>query len=247
MSLGALAHDLALLSLDAGNTIVFFDAEAAADAARRAGFSLSPDALDRAMGTTKHLLERGVDALARPLDDAEIPTTWSAFMLSMVEAAAGLERAASESCVRALWRSHREFNLWRRVPHGLVESVRRVRRAGVTVCVVSNSEGQLEVLFRRLGIADAFDQVIDSHVVGVEKPDPEIFRLALEPFGVEPARALHIGDVYAVDIVGARAAGLRAALIDPSGVYAGLHHDVPRIDDVASLANAIADAVADPH
>ena len=56
-------------------------------------------------------------------------------------------------------------------------------------------------------------------MVGVEKPDPEIFRIALRRAGVEAAEAVHVGDLYAVDVVGARRAGLEPVLLDPHGRY----------------------------
>jgi FMN phosphatase YigB (HAD superfamily) len=49
----------------------------------------------------------------------------------------------------------------------------------------------------------------------VEKPDPRIFRLALERAGVGPDEAVYVGDLYSVDIRGARAAGIEAVLLDP--------------------------------
>ena len=61
--------------------------------------------------------------------------------------------------------------------------------------------------------------VIDSAVEGVEKPDPAIFRLALERTGVAPEDALYAGDIYSIDVVGARAAGLRPVLVDEGDLY----------------------------
>jgi len=61
--------------------------------------------------------------------------------------------------------------------------------------------------------------VIDSAVVGVEKPDPRIFRLALAQAGVPPSAAVYVGDLYSVDVVGARRAGLDAVLLDPRGYW----------------------------
>jgi putative hydrolase of the HAD superfamily len=109
----------------------------------------------------------------------------------------------------------------------------------VKVAIVSNSEGALERLFRDLGILGAFDLVVDSGKVGVEKPDPRIFRMAMDHFGVRPERTLHLGDVFATDILGARAAGIRHALIDPYGHYAGRHPEVPRVPGAVEVARAI--------
>ena len=107
------------------------------------------------------------------------------------------------------------------------------------VAVVSNSEGQLQALFDNLGLGGAFDFVVDSHHVGVEKPDPRIFAPVLARFGVEPHDVLHLGDTWATDVVGARAAGLRVALIDPYAHYDGQYADVPRVDGVAAACRAI--------
>ena len=62
-----------------------------------------------------------------------------------------------------------------------------------------------------------FDVVIDSHEVGVEKPDPRIFDFALEAAGCAPERAVYVGDIYRIDVVGARAAGIPAILFDRAG------------------------------
>jgi putative hydrolase of the HAD superfamily len=109
--------------------------------------------------------------------------------------------------------------------------------------VVSNSEGQLQLLFDNLGLGKAFDLLIDSHHVGVEKPDPRIFELALAPFSVRPEEALHLGDTFATDVAGARAAGLQTALIDPFDHYRGHYPDVPRVDGVVAVCQSIVAAL----
>ena len=70
--------------------------------------------------------------------------------------------------------------------------------------------------------------------MGVEKPDPRIFHLALKELGVKPGEAVHVGDFYQVDVLGARKAGLREGiLIDPYGDWE--EADCPRIPSVAHL------------
>ena len=138
-----------------------------------------------------------------------------------------------------MWAEHRRFNLWRKVPDGLVAAVGELRARGVPVVVVSNSEGQLQTLFEKLGLGDAFDLVVDCHVVGVEKPDPRIFAPVLARFGVAAADALHLGDTWATDVVGARAAGIRVGLVDPFAHYEGQHAELTRVDSVAAACRAI--------
>jgi putative hydrolase of the HAD superfamily len=67
--------------------------------------------------------------------------------------------------------------------------------------------------------------VVDSHVVGVAKPDPRIFASAVDALGVEPERILYVGDSVANDVVGARAAGLHPLHLDPYDDHAGAPHD----------------------
>jgi putative hydrolase of the HAD superfamily len=68
----------------------------------------------------------------------------------------------------------------------------------------------------------------------VEKPDPRLFRLALQRAGAAPEEAVHVGDLYEVDVVGARAAGIRAILLDPAGLYP--EADCPRVRSLGELA-----------
>jgi putative hydrolase of the HAD superfamily len=83
--------------------------------------------------------------------------------------------------------------------------------------VVSNSDGRVEEALRAADLLRYFDVVIDSALVGVEKPDPAIFRAALEALDVEPGDALFVGDLYEVDVVGAQAAGMSGVLLCPGG------------------------------
>jgi putative hydrolase of the HAD superfamily len=234
--------DVDLLTLDAGNTIVFLDHEVCAALVSGAlGRSVDGGTLERAEGAAKKRLDAA--QLLPPLPDNEITPSWSAFMSTLVQIATEVDEARAGACTRALWAEHRRFNLWRKVPDGLVAAVAELRARGVPVAVVSNSEGQLRQLFDNLGLQEAFDFVIDSHHVGVEKPDPRIFALALSRFGVAPARALHIGDTYATDVVGARAAGMQVALIDPFGHYERQYPDVPRVADVATVCRSIVGSI----
>jgi putative hydrolase of the HAD superfamily len=76
----------------------------------------------------------------------------------------------------------------------------------------------VEQLLRELDLHHRFDVIIDSHHAGFEKPDPAIFAAALTQLGVEPSSAVYIGDFYAIDVLGARAAGVEAILLDPLGI-----------------------------
>jgi FMN phosphatase YigB (HAD superfamily) len=92
----------------------------------------------------------------------------------------------------------------------VVPALVRLRAAGLRLVVVSNANGRLRAAFDRIGLTPHLDDVIDSTEVGYEKPDAAIFRLALARAGTEAPRAVHVGDLYHVDVVGARATGVRA-------------------------------------
>jgi putative hydrolase of the HAD superfamily len=129
--------------------------------------------------------------------------------------------------------------LWSQVLPGVPEALARLRAAGLILVVVSNSDGTVEDGLARLGLRHHLCHVVDSAVVGAEKPDPAIFRHALERAGVRPDRTVHVGDLYAVDVRGAWTAGLHALLLDPYGDWDGV--DCPRVADVSMLARALLD------
>jgi HAD superfamily hydrolase (TIGR01509 family) len=235
-----LVRDVDLLCLDAGNTVVFLDHARLASLCERHGFPTSARALERAEGQMKLALERGEELdVAWSRTDVPAARGWGKTVATIL-AAAGLPRERLPSMLDSFWPEHCRLNLWSRVPSGLVEALLLVRAAGVRVAVVSNSEGMLEALLADLGLMPGLDLVIDSGVVGIEKPDPRIFRIALDRFGVPPGRALHLGDNFATDVLGARAAGLRVALIDPFRHLEGRHPDVPRVPGATETARAIA-------
>jgi putative hydrolase of the HAD superfamily len=111
----------------------------------------------------------------------------------------------------------------------------RARRAGHRVIVVSNWDVSLAGVLERVGLAPLIDGVISSAAVGARKPDPMIFTRALALAGARAAECVHVGDSLAEDIAGARAAGIRAVLLDRGG-DGGAPAGVPRIAGLDELA-----------
>jgi len=118
-----------------------------------------------------------------------------------------------------------------------VETLCRLQERGLKTAVVSNGDGRIRERLVSLGIAEHVAFVLDSYEEGVEKPHPEIFRRALVRLGVVPERAAYIGDIYSIDAVGARAAGLRPILMDPTGGYGEI--DCQTIAELAELVDAL--------
>jgi putative hydrolase of the HAD superfamily len=103
--------------------------------------------------------------------------------------------------------------------------------------VISNADGKIAEILGRSGIADCFETITDSGIVGKEKPDPVIFEAALKSLGVGPQESLYIGDVYSVDYLGATGVGMHAVLFDVAGTYKD--KDVPRVESLEQLESLL--------
>jgi putative hydrolase of the HAD superfamily len=101
----------------------------------------------------------------------------------------------------------------------LLEDLARRR---VELGVISNSNGSVRSILEATGLARHMRCILDSRIVGAEKPNPEIFHLALRTCGVGPHEAVYIGDLYSVDVLGARGVGMQAILLDPIGAWGDL-------------------------
>jgi putative hydrolase of the HAD superfamily len=150
----------------------------------------------------------------------------------------GIPDEAVQPIVDALQAQNRERCLWRVVEPDTADVLSALRDRGVTLAVVSNADGRVEADLERYGLRPHFAAVIDSHVVGVEKPHPDIFTLALERIGGTADTALYVGDVFSIDVLGARRAGLDAVLIDTLGRYPG-GVDCQRIRRLAELLDLV--------
>jgi putative hydrolase of the HAD superfamily len=113
----------------------------------------------------------------------------------------------------------------------------RLHAEGYTLGLVSNRDGNLDGVTRNYGIDRYFRFTLSGGQAGVFKPDPAIFRQALKLAGGVPAsRAVYIGDNYYADVLGARAVGMDAILIDPRGVFRDMcDPSVARLRDVLDL------------
>jgi len=109
-----------------------------------------------------------------------------------------------------------------------------LKKRGLVLGMVSNVDSDMSAVFEHLGLAARLDVIVTSSDAGVSKPDPGIFREALRRAGVPPGEAIFVGDQYQVDIIGARAAGMAAVLLDRTGYYVAIT-DCPRIRSLYEL------------
>jgi putative hydrolase of the HAD superfamily len=121
---------------------------------------------------------------------------------------------------------------WDQVPPGTRECLDRLRKE-FRIAVISNADGGIERVLTRCGIVDCFESITDSGIVGVEKPRAEIFEAALATMKATPDESLYVGDMYSVDYLGARNAGMQAVLLDVAGAYRD--RDVPRVESLQQL------------
>lgn len=108
------------------------------------------------------------------------------------------------------------YGLWSLAITGAVQAMEDLSRIGIRLGVVSNSDGSVRESLSRAGFDGIFEFVVDSHELGVAKPDRAIFWHALDLLAVPAARTWFVGDSIYHDVAGAQAAGLGSAvLIDP--------------------------------
>jgi putative hydrolase of the HAD superfamily len=113
-----------------------------------------------------------------------------------------------------------------------------MKSRGYRVGVISNSDGSVAAVLDECGFGGQFETIIDSAVVGVAKPDPEIFRIATEAMGVDAGETAYVGDIPSVDVTGARASGILPILYDRCGVYRELA-ERERIRRISSLGQLL--------
>ena len=191
--------------LDAGGVIVLPDRRLVARALSAAGFRIDPSAVPHAHYRALRAFDRG---------GASNPSYRRAFCEEL-----GIAAGRTDDALNALAeledRSRSGEILWSEPTPGAFETIAALRRRGLTVVFVTNSDGHAEENLCDCGIVDV--PVIDSTVVGSEKPDVRIFEAALARAGagIRATDVVHVGDTLAADVAGARAAGITPIHFDP--------------------------------
>lgn len=210
------------------------------EALRRVGLDPLPEAdvLDRAHYAGAKALE------VWPTGDVRVGL-WAAYERAYA-LECGVPDERLDDAIAELDLAFAQPGVWSQLAPGSLDGLRALADTGVTLAIVSNSDGTLEERLRaeaicQVGPGDGVPMaiVIDSDAVGVAKPDPAIFHLALEACGVAPERVLHIGDTVGADVNGALAAGVRPIHLDPYGFCDDDWH--PHVPDVMAVATALRD------
>jgi HAD superfamily hydrolase (TIGR01509 family) len=224
--------------LDAGGVLMFPNWHRIEDALARQGVAASAEALRRAEPRARKQLDDGRTIVTT----TDASRGWLFFDLILEQA--GVTRSPqTAAALKELHAYHQANNLWEFVPEEVVPVLTALRGHGLTLVVVSNANGTLRAHMDRLGLRSLVDIVLDSCEEGVEKPDARLFEIALTRAGAERASTIHVGDFYQVDVVGARAAGIRPVLLDESGLRPDA--DCHRVSSLTELAEQISGGVFD--
>lgn len=213
--------------LDAGNTLICLDFAEIGRVLTAAGVPLDADQLKRA----EYSGRRAINAmLSGPAIGTDRSRAWIYF--SSILEGAGLSPGAIRPLFELIRAKNDAEGLWRVVPEGGRAALESLKARGIALGVISNADGRVEAQLKSAGLTDLLDFVIDSHRVGIEKPDPRIFRLGLERCGVAPEDAVYVGDMYQIDVVGAQNAGMPGVLVDPLMLETV---ECPRVRSIADL------------
>ena len=218
--------------LDAGGVLVFPNWRRISDALAAHGVHVEARALAAAEPHAKRHLDQSRTIQAT--NDAK--RGWLYFNLILERAGVAVD-GRTAAALAELHKYHEESNLWEYMPDDVLPALRALRALGLQLVVVSNANGTVAKLAERLGLTECVGCVLDSFVEKVEKPDPRFFEIALARSGARRETTIHVGDLYEVDVVGARAAGITPVLLDAAGLYP--EADCLRVGSLSALVEAI--------
>jgi HAD superfamily hydrolase (TIGR01509 family) len=218
---------LTALFFDVGNTLLFPSRERMLRPLHQRGVFPSDEQLREIERQTKRefdVLEEG--------DSSVDHGFWNIYYSDLLDRLSIKDEALCHELVRLT----RNSANWCDIRPGTREALLRLHEK-YRLAVISNADGKIADVLGRTGIADCFETITDSGIVGKEKPHPAIFGAALNSMGVAPQGSLYIGDVYSVDYLGATRVGMQGMLFDVVGAYKG--KGVPRVESLEELESKL--------
>lgn len=221
--------ELRAVLLDAGGTLIHPDHEFILDRLAAEGVRADAGAYAEA---SRHAATAVGDLLRSddPGTDAARARTFFGTLLTRL----GLPADRMEAVGSDIRRRHEEGRLWVRTDPGTRAMLQGLLDAGLRLAVISNADGRVAAYLEAAGLRDLFEFVLDSALVGIEKPDPRIFELACARMGLRPEECVYVGDTFEVDVIGARKAGIDVVLLAEES-----RGDVPCIARLGELPTAL--------
>lgn len=168
-------------------------------------------------------------------DEQAIRRLWTAYYTVLLGAALPPEQDSErQRLVTAVVEVFEHASSYRLYPD-VVPALRRLREHGLQLGVISDWGIGLGLILRHHDLIDYFDFAVVSAAVRHSKPDPALFQTALARANAVPDYAVHVGDAYLLDVLGARAAGITPVLLDRARRYDAKRLDCPVIHDLYGL------------
>jgi len=117
----------------------------------------------------------------------------------------------------------------------VLSTLKALKQRNFILGLLTNLNSDMVAICRELGLEPYLNFVVTSKEVGADKPKPPIFLAALDKAGVNASEAVHVGDQYKLDVIGARGIGINPILIDRYDMYPEVS-DCPRIHSLTELA-----------
>ncbi len=219
---------------DAGNTLVYPRLDLRARDLTEQGFPARVEDFHAAERDAKKKLDVWLWPQIRK---GEVPRTidhyyWVEYLASLMNII-GAPASEQQRLIQLVADGFRDIRTWSVVMPETPAYLATLEERGYFLGVISNSVGTIEDQLRNVGLRDYFQAVFDSAIVGVEKPHPEIFQMAVAKAEIPAGEAVFVGDTHATDVGGAQLAGLRGVLIDRIEAYP--EAECPRIKSLPEL------------
>ncbi|BBJ27177.1 HAD family hydrolase [Athalassotoga saccharophila] len=196
--------------LDAGGTLVFPDLFWLSNLMKGYGIDAKEEDILKRVYEIDYLIDKSMKERVTLIEGNLLEALFGAFTKSKETVRILIEKTNERDKIK---------NLWAYTFDWVIETLKILKNMGYSMSVISNSDGRVEQVLKETGIAPFMDKIYDSQIVGIEKPDPAIFKRALSELSISADEAIFFGDMFYTDILGANRAGIRAVHIDPFGFY----------------------------
>jgi putative hydrolase of the HAD superfamily len=191
--------------------------ELEARALEKLGFQTTAQALNRPILTANEWIYQQI--AKRPLSQRsreEIAALYTEYQRIVIkEAGIQAEEKVVMTLLGMMQQAKMDIVLYEDTLPALID----LKKRGLVTGLISNIEKNMTETIQKLGISNQLDIVVTSQDAGAAKPQPEIFRYAMQQVKMQPAESLYIGDQYQVDVLGANATGMKGILLDRVGYY----------------------------